>query len=96
MKEFIRDNGKIRDCLSNKAKMNIFEWMWYEKSMILRIFLEVFQNIGEGLIKIIQGILILIIIISLPITFPIGAYIIIRKAKKEMKLKNKFPQDRRQ
>jgi hypothetical protein len=96
MKDFIMDEDKIRDCISNKAKMNIFEWMWFEKLMIPQIFFDSFQSIEEGLIKIIQGFITLIIVCLFPITFPIGAYLNIRRAKQDMLKRSKYPQDRRQ
>ena len=58
MKDYIINNdGKIRICDSNIAKMNIFEYMYYRRSLIFRSpkfifdqFIEGFQLIGAAII----------------------------------------------
>jgi len=88
-KEFIKDDEKVRECISNIAKMNIFEWMYYRREIILRTFFDALYLIVEGSSKLIFGLIQIWFIILFPITFPIGAYINIRNAKKEIKIKNK-------
>jgi hypothetical protein len=86
MKDFIRDDGEVRNCISNKAKMNIFEWMWYNKYQIPTIFFGAFTDIYVGIAKILTG---LITAILFPIIFPISAYFEIRRAKNKMSLRGK-------
>lgn len=90
MKDFIRDNGKVRECISNNAKMNLLEWMWYRKEIIPRILKDAFQNIFEGIHLLVYGIINLITVLLLPITYPIAAFVSIRRAKKEMEKREKY------
>jgi hypothetical protein len=39
-KEFIRDGGKVRRCVSNIAKMNVFELIYYRRDMLWRSIVE--------------------------------------------------------
>ena len=86
MKEFIRDNGKVRECTSNIAKMNILEWIYYRWGMIYRNTVESITTGLEGIAMVLFMILNIIILILFPITLPVAAWLQIRAAKKEMKL----------
>jgi len=90
MKEYIRDDGKVRECTSNIAKMNIFEYMFYRKAIILRTLRDSLQNLFEGLHLVVYGVINLLIILTLPISYPLAAYMNIRRAKKEMELHEKY------
>jgi hypothetical protein len=90
MKDFIRDDGKVRNCTSNIAKMNIFEWMWYRNDMIVKNLQESIILLCEGIKFIIVGIINLLLVICLPITYPIGAYLNIRDAKKELEILSRY------
>lgn len=86
MKEFIRDNGKVRECTSNIAKMNILEWIYYRRGMIYRNTVESISTGIEGIVMFLSMLLNIMIIILSPITLPIAAWLQIRVAKKEMEL----------
>jgi Na+-transporting methylmalonyl-CoA/oxaloacetate decarboxylase gamma subunit len=85
MKEFIRDDGKVRECASNIAKMNILEYMWYQKAIIPRVLKESIENLIEGMSLVMAGLITLFLIIILPISYSITAYINIHQAKEEVK-----------
>ena len=85
MKDFITDDGKIRNCESNNAKMNIFEWIWYRKEDRILLFLsDSLEQFKEGSFLLLASILNLSMIIFFPITFPLIAYINIKEAKKQV------------
>lgn len=82
MKEYIKSrSGKVEICISNVAKMNVFEWMYYRRDDVLDIprfsvnqFIEGIELIGAGFIN----------LLCIPI-YPIIGLFAIRKAKKEIK-----------
>ena len=80
-KEYIRDDGRVRLCASNIARMNIFESMYYHR---FQLYHNVIRSIEEfiGHWYIIVNVL---LIFTLPVTYPIMAWWEVRKAKKEMK-----------
>lgn len=82
MKDFIRDEGKVRACTSNIAKMNILEWMWYRQDLFV-------DQLYEGTKSVFYGFVGLLLLISIPIRYPISAYIDIKHAKEEMKEYNR-------
>ncbi|VVB60353.1 Uncharacterised protein [uncultured archaeon] len=84
MKEYIRDDGEVRICPSNVSKMNILEWMWYRKDLLRQETIEALKQFYEGFVLLCASIINLAIILFSPITFPIAAYINIRREKKEM------------
>ena len=92
-KEFIRDDGVIRNCDSNYAKMNVFEYMYYQKFFLKDFYyglLECLDLIWDG-IKAFGGIIISIIgFIFFPITFLVVSYFRIKHSKKNMAHWNKF------
>ena len=83
-KDFIRnDNGKIRNCDANIAKMNIFEYLIYKRFFISTMkdnfgyTLDLFKELG-------LFILFILLLIVAPISFPIIAYLHIRESKKNI------------
>lgn len=87
-KEYIRDDGKIRNCNSNIAKMNIFEYMWMDvfrngffstmfKYYILENGIEAAKYLGAFLLN-------LIMFILFPVALTIRAYSNIKSAKKSV------------
>lgn len=91
MKDFILDNGKVRNCESNNAKMNIFEWIWYRKEDRILLFLsDSLEQFKEGFILLLASVLNLSMIVFFPITFPLIAYINIREAKKRVAIHEKY------
>lgn len=91
MKDFILDNGKVRNCESNNAKMNIFEWIWYRKEDRILLFLsDSVEQFKEGFILLLASVLNLSMIVFFPITFPLIAYINIREAKKQVAIHEKY------
>lgn len=82
MKNYIRDNNKVRLCDSNIAKMNIFEVMYYYRYTMIEDILSLISKIKELIIPI-------LILLLFPISYLILAYIRIYQAKKEVKRCNK-------
>lgn len=80
MEKFIKDDGVVRNCTSNVAKMNIIEWVWYIRE------LDIVSTFKEYVVDIVVGIAALVAIVLLPILYPIIAYIRIKEAKKSMKM----------
>ena len=78
MKDYMKDNGKVRICTSNVAKMNIFEWMWYNRFRLKKAIRETLDNCVHTTLN-------TSILIFLPMTYPIIAYFRIKNAKKEMR-----------
>ena len=88
-KNYIRDNGKIRYCNSNIAKMNIFEYILFDiKTLYFRSILEIgkqlFNDSKIFAIDFVNNLFSLILFILFPITLPLRAIIGIRSAKKEL------------
>jgi alanine dehydrogenase len=81
MKEYIRDDGKVRCCESNIAKMNVIEYMYH---MRFRLWQNIVTAIKEFLDS--WSILVnMLLIVALPIYYPIMAIQHIRSAKKAVK-----------
>jgi hypothetical protein len=86
-KEFIRDDGKIRNCDSNIAKMNILEFVLFKKFFIKDFWYstkECLGEIGEGLKAVYWLFVGIFLMILFPIGFPLLAYFRIRNAKREV------------
>ncbi len=90
MKDFIRDEGKVRECMSNIGKMNVLEFMWYRKGLIRLALIDTVNGFHEGFSLVLTSVVGLVVLILLPITFPIAAFITIRNAKKKMALHEKY------
>lgn len=87
----------VRKCSSNIAKMNVFEYVyyffkdWQGFSFICNYFCEIITEFGNGLLKVLQSFVALAIIIFLPITIFIKAYIEIKRATTKLLPKNMLP-----
>jgi hypothetical protein len=82
-KDFIMKDGKIKECSYNIAKMNILEYLFYEKFFMKKI-LDVIKDIKylkKPIIELLEYILLIIIILLAPISFPIIAYYHIKDAQ---------------
>ena len=80
-KEYIRDDGRVRLCASNIAKMNILESMYYHR-------FSLWDNIVDAIGDLISHWYIpvnVLCIFILPVAYPIMAWREILKAKREMK-----------
>jgi hypothetical protein len=84
MKDFLLDDGKVRLCTSNFAKMNIFEFMWYKKNWFLEGIEFIWEQLQEGIPLVAAAMINFICLLLTPITFPIAAWYQIRQAKKEV------------
>ena len=83
-KDFIRDNGKIRQCDSNLSKMNVFEHIYFNvfywgyfrhvSSYVLESLKEVLENLFYLLYN-------LTVLIFTPITLVLCAIVQIKNAK---------------
>ena len=80
MKEYIRDNGRVRLCSSNVAKMNLLESMYYHWSITWANIVDAINDLIRHWYIIIN----VLIIFTLPVTYPIMAWWKIHKAKREM------------
>lgn len=76
MKEFIRDDGKVRNCQSNVAKMNVLEWIWYVRE------LNILTDLYDSLVYFWTGVVGIILVLLTPIVYPVVGYFRIRDAKK--------------
>ena len=80
------DDGKIRDCYANVAKMNILEHMKFywitqkEYRHLPSYILENLKDLWEGLFPLITN---LIFFLTFPISIPLKSYYHIRHAKKQ-------------
>jgi hypothetical protein len=87
-KDYIRDDGRIRMCDSNLAKMNIFEGIYYNSKVYYEYMCELPGVTKDALWYTFIFINNFMILISFPITLPIFAYFRIRNAKKEVQKNN--------
>lgn len=81
MKEYIRDDGKVRNCDSNIAKMNVFEYMYYMRHTLKDNIVSTIQEFLDNWHILVN----MLLIIALPIYYPIMAIEHIRSAKKSVK-----------
>jgi hypothetical protein len=86
MKDFLLDDGKVRLCTSNFAKMNILEFMWYKKEWFSEGFEFVWEQLCEGVPLVAAAIVNFACLLLAPVTFPIAAWFQIRQAKKEVEV----------
>ena len=82
-KDFIIQNGKIKNCSSNIAKMSVLEYLVYQKFFIKKIFnlLKDFKTLKYPLLEIFEYVWLLLVIVLAPISFPIIAYYNIKDAR---------------
>jgi hypothetical protein len=68
MKDFLLDDGKVRLCTSNFAKMNLFEFMWYKKSWLLEGVEFVWEQLHEGVPLVVAAIVNFACLLLAPVT----------------------------
>jgi hypothetical protein len=83
-KDFIRDNGDVRLCVSNVAKMNIFEYAYYARKRALYNLKSVISDLKEGMVLVLFSLINIGLIAAFPITFLISAWYEIRAARREI------------
>lgn len=83
MKDFIRDNGKVRNCYANIAKMNAWEYWWYvTRKDFRRQVRDLFVGLWEGL----SMTLVYVPTVALfPLVYPVLVWINARRAIKRAK-----------
>lgn len=84
-KDYILDNGKIRNCKVNIAKMNVFEYIKFDifQNKILKHGIkEIAKMYKEGFECLLFAIVSTILIIFFPITLTVKAVYKIKDAKK--------------
>lgn len=86
-KEFIRDNGKFRDCVTNVAKASVIELMMerpdvYGYGGMIKSIWDLRKDVVDSFVTIFGLIL---NIVLLPISPIISIYVSILQAKKQMK-----------
>ncbi len=79
--DYIKDNGKVRLCTSNVAKMNLFESMYYHRFRMLKNIVDAINELKDSWHVIVN----IFIVFILPIAYPIMAWWEIKRARKEMK-----------
>lgn len=88
-KEYIRDEGKVRGCSSNIAKMNLFECIYHEV-FTWHFFKYAFAGIGEelkeGIVNMWYGLSNIVLLMLFPFTLTIKAVCDIKRARKEVEL----------
>lgn len=89
-KEFIRDDGIVRNCVANIAKMNIFEFMWYNWREAFSPVTEFVYFLKESVAGLSLFLANLAIFILFPITIPLHSYFVIRDAKKQVEKHNRI------
>ena len=77
MKDYIRDDGEVRLCDSNIAKMNVFELMYYHRHRTMGDVIECAKEFLPALVN-------MATIIILPVVYPIFCYRRILSARKEV------------
>ena len=85
------EDGKIRWCVSNIAKMNIFEhaYLNFTQNHIIReAIFDTVEQFKEGFLNLLWAIINTLLIIIFPATLLISAYHNIKRAKKQVE-KNK-------
>ena len=71
------EDGDVTLCTRNIAKMNVFEWIWYGRELILDAFLDAIAAVCKGVFA-------LIVLLVFPILIIANAYIEVRDNKREM------------
>ena len=83
--KFIYDNGKVRNCFSNIAQMNVFEWIYYNKNYLISSFIEQFINVFKGIKLIFFALIGLFLFLIFPISLTCAALYAISEAKTKTK-----------
>ncbi|APH20859.1 hypothetical protein [Clostridium botulinum] len=91
-KNYIKDDGKIRNCYSNIAKMNLLELMYCRLFLwdwnIISILLEDLEDVIDGFKSLLKFIWDVLKIILLPITLIVTSTIILKQIKTNSKEEN--------
>lgn len=90
-KDFIKDNGQIRNCSSNIAKINVLELMYvkvFQWNFLKYIFHTYFECIKTTVLDIIVLLINTILLILFPISFFVMCYLEIIKERKYVKQVN--------
>lgn len=94
MKDYIRnEDGKIRWCVSNISKMNIFEHAYLnftQNHIIRKAILDTAEQFKEGFTNLFLAIISTALIIIFPITLMINSHRNIKRAKKQVKENKKI------
>ena len=86
-KEYIADNGVVRICPSNQAKMNIVEFLYFyfkEWNGLGKIFNGIWYCLTEIAEPLWSLIVTVLCLVAFPITLPLSAYKTIKLAKREV------------
>lgn len=78
MKDYIMDDGRVRMCDSNIAKMNVFEYMWHMRYRLRDNIVDVIEEFLDSWSILVN----MLLIIVLPLYYPYMAIMHIRSAKK--------------
>lgn len=87
-KDFILDEGKIRNCPKNIAMMNIFEYMIFDifrNKCLKHGFIETMNQYYEGIKMLYFAIINSVLLIIFPITIIFKWYSTIKEVKTQMK-----------
>jgi hypothetical protein len=88
MKEYLKNsNGKIKNCASNIAKMNIFEYVLFDincNNVIKHSLKETLEQYIEGFISLFWAVINTTLIVCFPITLLTKAILTIKHSKKQV------------
>lgn len=87
MKKYIKDDNKVRLCSSNISQMDIFESIYYHRYRVYDGIIDHLKSLTD--IEYWAIIINSIILLLLPFSYPIQAYLAIRNAKRDMDVYNK-------
>jgi len=92
-KDYIFDNGKIRNCTSNIAKMNVLEYVFFDVKngffkYALQDIIEQFLEGFKGLMLLLCAIFNVMLVVFFPVTLWIRAILAIKNARKEIEKYN--------
>lgn len=87
MKDYIKDNGKIRNCDYNIAQMNIFEFIRFDiqNGFVKRLFFDTVEQYIEGFKLIFFATINTLGILLLPISLIIRSFLAIKNSKQNVK-----------
>lgn len=87
-KEYIRDNGKIRNCSSNVAKMGFFRYIIFDivdKNFFGYVFKELGREVIETSYSIFQLLINILFVICFPVTLALRSIYYRKRSKKDIK-----------
>jgi uncharacterized membrane protein len=92
-KDYLLDDGRIRNCETNIAKMNLLEYIWFDlfHNKILKDSIEdTIEQYQTALTELFFAVFNTLMIIFFPITLFVKGIAVIKRAKKRVKEENEL------